>query len=245
MTTDVFYKAVRVDAKTGALCSIHGRQEFEIGKTYSVRGDLKLCQNGFHACKKPVLCFTRNFGFRLGSDVLLEVELPWPRVSDNVKTCGSTLRVRGLATVNVGVGMYFENGLFHGEVQDQEGVKRYAGNVLHSKDPASPAHEDPHGTKRWFHKGRLHRAGADLPAVEHADGKREWFHEGLPHRGGDLPAVEYPNGKKDWFHEGLRHRGDDLPAVVFPTGTRLWYRHGKRYAAEYSDGSTWGCRLAK
>ena len=31
--------------------------KFEIGKTYSIKGELKMCENGFHACKKINNCF--------------------------------------------------------------------------------------------------------------------------------------------------------------------------------------------
>jgi len=31
--------------------------QFKEGKTYEVKGDVKLCKNGFHACKDPIDCF--------------------------------------------------------------------------------------------------------------------------------------------------------------------------------------------
>lgn len=81
---------------------------------------------------------------------------------------------------------------------------------------------DKHGTKRWYHSGKLHRDGG--PAVLNPDGSCTWYRYGKIHRD-DGPAV-YGDGYRIWYQNGEYHR-DGGPAFECDGGWSSWYQYGK------------------
>jgi hypothetical protein len=243
----VYYKAVKQTSK-GVLHTgdIGKYTEFEIGRTYVLEGKPKVCRFGFHACRQPLDCFSPSFGYELGVDVLLVVEFVGETATstDSIKTCGTTMIVKGLATVDVGPWKSFRNGLFYGVANDKGLTSLFHANLLHSPSmyryvPARCSVK----TRQWYVFGKLHRYD-DLPAIEDADGTKSWYRHGQLHRNWDRPAVEDKFGGKMWYQHGLKHRDGDLPAVVGCFGQRRkeWWRHGKNHrdgdlpAIERGDG---------
>lgn len=236
---EIYYKAVKIT--NGVMHSArHGSNTvFKIGETLSLPGKPLLCAHGFHACKQPMVCFTPEYGYHIGPDVLLlTVVFVGDTDTDPKKTCGTTMTIKGLATVDVGPDVSFKDGLFYGVIRTATITKRFEGSVLHSPDVFTPA-ETIVGVgfdifsstvRKWYSHGLLHREN-DLPALEVQDDhdndlflRREWHVHGKLHREGGLPALEYC-GQQQWYRHGVLHRDDDLPAVV-QRGLEEWHKDG-------------------
>lgn len=111
---------------------------------------------------------------------------------------------------------------------DARGVSRWydtAGRV-HSEGDL-PAVEDPHGDKKWFRHGVIHRDGG--PAYISAEGREIWYKDGKCHRI-DGPAVEH--GKYRWYfvngrqfteEEFYRYVDQDTGEVLVPPGRKLYH----------------------
>jgi len=61
---------------------------WEIGKWYKVKGELEMCQNGFHCSQKPLDAFSYVHG-----DILAEVEVRGKSLKQPDKECWSEMRI--------------------------------------------------------------------------------------------------------------------------------------------------------
>lgn len=70
--------------------------QYEIGKTYTQTGDIKVCNNGFHACEEPL----KVFGYYTPCDnygnlrKFAEVEQSGEISNDNDKTASSKIKIK-------------------------------------------------------------------------------------------------------------------------------------------------------
>ena len=79
--------------------------QFEIGKTYEVYGDVKLCDNGFHFCEKLLDVFDY---YEHGKDNrYFEVEADGDILKDGTKSVARTIRlIREISPVEVNRAKY-------------------------------------------------------------------------------------------------------------------------------------------
>ena len=66
--------------------------KFEEGKEYEQEGEIKVCENGFHACERPLDCFAY---YSPGESVYHEVEINGDvsKATDDSKVAGSKIKV--------------------------------------------------------------------------------------------------------------------------------------------------------
>ena len=181
--------------------------QFEVGKTYTIEGELKLCRNGFHCCSDPLDCFVYyDFPFRL-----CEV-----RIGDNFITKRNQTAAEEITIIREIVGDELKN--THTKVVEKNGnVYWYVEGKLHSVDD-KPAVITHHGNNYWYSKGAIHRDG-DLPAVVTGHGNLRWFKNGICHRDGNLPAVIRRNGQKYWSVNGRFSSHPITPLTTIDVGS--------------------------
>jgi hypothetical protein len=81
-----YYKFLNL--KDDKIVSEHGRQEWTIGKEYSVKGKIVKCTNGFHASKTILQAMNYVHG-----DVLAVVEASGDKDLDNDKVCYRSMKL--------------------------------------------------------------------------------------------------------------------------------------------------------
>ena len=81
--------------------------QFEVGKTYEVEGDAKLCENGFHFCEYPLDVFgyyppaNSRYTLVTGEDVSDERESSDTKVCAKKLTVGAEIDILGLVKASV------------------------------------------------------------------------------------------------------------------------------------------------
>ena len=64
--------------------------QYEIGKTYTIEGELKICENGFHFCKELINCF---YHYKFGSRICEVESLGAIDSEDEEKFCTDKIRI--------------------------------------------------------------------------------------------------------------------------------------------------------
>jgi hypothetical protein len=120
---------------------------------------------------------------------------------------------------------------------EDSGAKQHAHSSRHGvravpADDAYPAVVlESVSTRKWFHRGKLHRVGAPAVVIAHAP----WCTARARSRNCEY-CRNGTNYAEYWYRNGLLHR-DDGPAIVRSDGQRVWYRDGKNPA----DGRSSRC----
>ena len=70
----------------------YGGFTYEIGKTYRIKGKLKMCENGFHFCQNLIDVFG-YYAFDEQNTVLAEVEADGAILQEGTKFCAEEIRV--------------------------------------------------------------------------------------------------------------------------------------------------------
>ena len=70
----------------------YGGFTYEIGKTYRIEGELKMCENGFHFCKNLIDVFG-YYAFDEQNTVLAEVEADGAILQEGTKFCAEEIKV--------------------------------------------------------------------------------------------------------------------------------------------------------
>jgi hypothetical protein len=223
---------------------------YEVNRVYKVKGEAKLCENGFHACEMMLLCFARNNGYTYLKDCVLEVELYGQFDTDGEKTCATEMKVlRVVARREVVAAVGGERTW----VSNKNVQYWCTDGRLHREAPL-PAVVGPN-IRMWYtdgilvakEKGAGDRWEYDASGyLRHArcGGVEEWFdEEGLLHSFQDRPAFICPE-YCEWYTHGVLDRGGDQPAVVyFSTGDKYWvvrgvfHREDGKPAVEHGDGT--------
>ena len=196
----MFYKVINNN-----FTSIYRNFLFEVGKTYIINGQLKVCKNGFHFSKNFTDCLKYvNFLKDIEKFKFLEIEHCGDNIIGNItRLCSNNIKViREVPTTEVLKEFWLKDGKLH----------REDGPTIKWSD----------GSKLWYLNGKKHRENG--PAVEWPGGNKLWYINGKLHRE-DGPAVELSDGTKEWYLNGLRHR-EDGPAVVYSNGYKYWYING-------------------
>lgn len=192
---------------------------FEVGKEYSIDGELEMCKNGFHCCRNMLNCLEYYKSDSRFCEVLIGEE----SITEKGKTVTSTIRIlRELGREEIEKLLTGEVKFSNGNWESYKNGKRHSENDL----PAVVYHE---GSKAWYKDGKLHREN-DLPALEYAvEGYKAWYKNGKQHRDGGLPAVEYANGRREWWKNGKLHRKNGMPAIQHANGSKELWNNGYRY----------------
>jgi hypothetical protein len=110
---------------------------------------------------------------------------------------------------------------------DGLGVDGYNIKRLYANGPRAEGwFADQHGTKRHYHKGRLHNDN-DEPSEVYASGTMVWYTKGYENRYNDKPSYVSADGRFEWLKMGVRHRDNDLAAIIYPDGSMMWLVDGK------------------
>jgi hypothetical protein len=172
--------------------------QFEVGKTYEMKGEPVMCERGFHCCAVLDNCLNYYSAFSR----FFTVEMLGTVVTEGDKSVTNKIKI--------------VDELSHNEINKESKMVRWEG------DDVCKIIED---CVCWYKNGKIHRDN-DLPAIVKSSGYREWWIEGSQHRDNDLPAIVHPNGDEEWWFNNERHRDNDLPAIVRVCGTLMWFRHG-------------------
>ncbi len=218
-TKTLLYKAF-IQGEDGGLRTKYGSQDltYEVGETYTVEGNLKMCKNGYHACQNPFECL----GYYRDSPGCVMAEISVDKVDGVFIVSGSQACFRSYTINRIIPREEWQSGTY----TSLDGTQRwYKDGVLH-RDDDEPAVIYPSGTYEWHKDGKLHRDG-DEPALIFAGGTRKWYKNGKLHRDDGKPAVAKRNGTQYWYKDGKLHRDGDEPALIFAGGTRKWYKNGK------------------
>jgi hypothetical protein len=208
-----------------------GSPSFVVGATYVMAGQPRCAPGdcyGFHAFRDARDCY-RAWRGHTGADVLLVVELAGAVVfdSDMVTAWATSLRIVGLATVDLQEGLRVEEGLLTGCLNLENGTQQWYQNGRLHREGDLPAVQSP-TRQLWYREGLLHRDD-DKPAVQE-ECEWKWYRLGKLHRDHDKPAVMNGSGQK-WYCDGELHREGDKPAVVrndaYGGGYEAWYWRGK------------------
>ena len=79
--------------------------QFEVGKTYHVDGDIKVCENGLHFCEQLIKVF--DFYERNDSNRFFEIEASGTIKTDLTKSAASDMRIiRELSDIEVNRTVY-------------------------------------------------------------------------------------------------------------------------------------------
>ena len=82
--------------------------QFEVGKTYHVDGDIKVCENGLHFCEQLIKVF--DFYERNDSNRFFEIEASGTIKTDLTKSAASDMRIiRELSDIEVNRTVYEVN----------------------------------------------------------------------------------------------------------------------------------------
>lgn len=209
-----YYKAF----KTDLTCRGY---KFEIGKTYTIKGELEMCKNGFHCCSEPLKCL-QYYTMPLR---LCEVSIGDESMYDNNKRVTSQITI-----VREIVGEEFNNLLTGMAIVD--GCEHWYKEGLRHRDADLPAVTMKDGRQYWYKFGECHREN-DMPALIHPDGSEQWYRNGQMHRDGDQPAVIFNGGDLHWYRDNRRHRDENKPAIVCKDGSKFWYRDGVKYSFQF------------
>jgi len=68
--------------------------QYEVGKEYEAKGDILICENGFHACEKLADCF--NYYRFDPSNKIAEVVLSGTIIKENDKLCAQKIKIKKL-----------------------------------------------------------------------------------------------------------------------------------------------------
>jgi len=68
--------------------------QYEVGKEYEAKGDIIICENGFHACEKLADCF--NYYSFDPSNKIAEVVLSGTIIKENDKLCAQKIKIKKL-----------------------------------------------------------------------------------------------------------------------------------------------------
>ena len=177
------YKAMRGNSCLGFV--------FEVGQTYEIDGELRICENGFHFCQE-LIDLNNYYLFSNWFNRYYEIEALGEVITEDNKSVTNKIKILRQLTQEDIFAITKEKLWFNSDWR------------LHRED--GPAIESADGAKQWWLNGELHRE--DGPADESADGTKEWRVNGLRHRE-DGPAVEYANGHKEWWVNGQRLENKD------------------------------------
>ena len=193
--------------------------EYEIGKEYSMEGDLKMCDNGYHVCYDPIN--TRKY-YDLENTIVFKITVEGSTIiTEGNKSC--THKYKLLERLN-------------GNININNNILYWKDGKLHRLD--GPAIIYANGDQEWYVEGKRHRL--DGPALIRANRDQVWWVEGKRHRL-DGPAIARANEYQAWYFEGKRHRLDG-PAVIRADEFQAWYVDGELHrldgpAVIYSDGT--------
>ena len=75
--------------------------KYEVGKTYTQKGDIKTCENGFHACKMPLDVFNYYLPYDDKGNLrkFAEVEQSGDISEDNDKTASSKIKIKAKLSI--------------------------------------------------------------------------------------------------------------------------------------------------
>lgn len=205
------FKAFLYDER--GLYSMHGREKYEIGKTYTLssHSPLVLCHYGYHGCPIPLDCFR----FYPKTSKLMEIEVHEEHgilKGYSIKACFRSFTIVKEVDLD----------RLCGRFEDFWGTVKYITNgKLDRKD--GPAISTPK-CESWYQEGKLHRI--DGPAIVFPDGRQEWYQDGVLHRVGG-PAV-LREDRQEWYKNGKLHR-EDGPAIIRDSGVEEWFLDGVRH----------------
>ena len=195
------YKAMHGNACRGFV--------FEVGQTYEIDGELRICENGFHFCQE-FMDLNNYYLFSHWFNRYYEIEALGEVITDGDKSATNKIKILRQLTQEDVLAITKEKLWFNSDWR------------LHRED--GPAVEYADGYKAWWVNGKRHRE--DGPAIEYTDGSKEWYLNGMRHRL-DGPAYENADGSKEWYLNGKRHRLDG-PAIEYANGAKYWWVDGKR-----------------
>lgn len=137
------------------LKSAYSNYQFEVGKEYEIEGELELCANGFHFCRKP-LDVDNYYG--VGNKEYALIEALGDIIDGSDKSVTSKIRIVKMLTRK-------ELELY------EDKVYKY-----HSKNDM-PARIDEDGNMYWYRYNKIHR-DHDKPAIVMKNGTMHWFIDG-------------------------------------------------------------------
>ncbi len=214
--TETLYKAF-FRKEGGGLRTKFGPQyiTYQVGETYTVEGNLKMCKNGYHACQDPFDCL-KYYDY---SDKLVMTEISVIKedgfIVDGNKVCFSSYAIERVIP-----GEEWQTGTY----TSFNGTRKWYKNGKCHRDGDKPAFIKADGTREWLKNGTYHRDG-DGPTIIWADGSQTWLENGKLHRD-DGPAIIKADGTREWYKKGKLHRDGDEPAVIKADGTQSWYKNG-------------------
>jgi len=95
---EVGYKGFNVDENNRLYCNPNGiPYYFEVGKTYEIIGQLKMCNNGFHYCRK---LNDIDEHYNLKTSVICEIQILGSNIHDidGKKSCASKIKILRILT---------------------------------------------------------------------------------------------------------------------------------------------------
>ena len=81
----LFYKAFNKDFTCRGF-------QYEVGKEYTHKGDVSMCESGFHACENPIDVF--GFYSNMLDNRFAIVELPNAKTDDGTKHVGNHIKIK-------------------------------------------------------------------------------------------------------------------------------------------------------
>jgi len=98
MKKEIGYKGFNVDENNRLYCNPNGiPYYFEVGKTYEIIGQLKMCNNGFHYCRK---LNDIDEHYNLKTSVICEIQILGSNIHDidGKKSCASKIKILRILT---------------------------------------------------------------------------------------------------------------------------------------------------
>ena len=114
---------------------------YEVGKQYTIAGDLEMCANGYHYCSTPL----QTYLFYRPSSVVHKIEIVGNVLVTSTKCCTSSYII--MEPCN---GRYEEKSL----AKDIDGASYWEAGRLHRID--GPAIEFMDGYEAWYRNGEMH-----------------------------------------------------------------------------------------